>query len=99
MKILEILNMSSLPIEQFYHIVADIFQSRSFAKKKRSYELYFYPSKEQSILHFCQFYTHYNLQTKQVFQPNNLLITWEAFFRFIRLFAETRTVLTVYALV
>ena len=37
MKILEILNMSSLPIEQFYHIVADIFQSRSFAKKKRSY--------------------------------------------------------------
>lgn len=50
-------------------------------------------------MHFAQFFTHYSFQNFSVFQTANLLNIWTAFLKFIKLFDNSRSVLTLYAVI
>ena len=50
-------------------------------------------------MHFAQFYTHYSFQNFSVFQTTNLLQIWVAFLRFIKLFENTRNILTLFSVI
>lgn len=96
-KIVEILNMTSIPIENFYGILSETLALDH--KKKKNDEFVLYRSLEPQILHFAQFYTHYSFQNFSVFQVTNLLNIWSNFLKFIKLFEHSRNILTHFALI
>lgn len=51
------------------------------------------------MLHLCLTFSQYCFQNAGLFQPHNLINIWLAFFRFIKLFENTRSILTLYILV
>ena len=65
LKIIEILNMSCLPVETFFNILSEAFEIKP-QKKKKSNQLEFIQSFECQIIHLSQVFTHYSFQNFRV---------------------------------
>ena len=99
-KIVEMLNFCSIPIENFYNIMCDYVNSERISKKKKANSLTFDGNTniEHLVIHFCQAFTHYNFQNFSNLQTVNLINVWLSFLKFIKLFEDARSILTLLAL-
>jgi hypothetical protein len=80
-------------------MLAEAMSPEKTSKKRRPGTLEFEHSAEQDVLHLCLAYSQYSFQNPSLFQPHNQVCIWLSFFRFIKLVENTRSVLTLFALV
>ena len=98
-KLLELLIFSALPIEHFFSMLTDAMAPDRSGKKRKLGTLELEHSAEQDVLQLCLAFSQYSFQNASLFQPHNQINIWLSFLKFIKLFENTRSVLTLFSLI
>ena len=68
-------------------------------KKRRPDTLELVHTPEQDILQLCLAFSQHSFQNPGLFQAHNQISIWASFLKFVKLFENTRSVLTLFSLV
>ena len=102
LKILEILIVMGLPVEQFYDTLVETAVGDRIKKlewKKKYATFVVERSFESDLLLLCHTFSQYSYQSFNMTQLSHMTTIWQAFIRFARLFARSRNPLTLFLLV
>lgn len=102
LKILEILIVMGLPVEQFYDTLVETAvgdRIKKLERKKKFVTFVVERSFESDLLLLCHTLSQYSYQSFNMTQLNHMTTIWQAFLRFAKLFVGSRNPFTLFLLV
>jgi hypothetical protein len=101
LKILEILIVMGLPVEQFYEKLCETSVGETIRKadRKRKYNtMVVERSFESDVLLLCYAFSMYSYHSFNMTQLTHMTVLWQAFLKFAKLFIGSRNPFTIFQL-